>query len=96
MNGAIAEFTKTHLELVENERNFEIEQSQALISGLLPTHLQRLGFALVGLRVTNTRTGLGGKTVMTLEAAVMGDLLPPTSLRSGDIVGLCAPGGHKP
>ncbi|KAJ2883040.1 hypothetical protein H4R27_003031 [Coemansia aciculifera] len=96
MDGTIAEFTKTHLELIENERNFEIEQSQALISGLLPTHLQRLGFALVGLRVTNTRTGLGGKTMMTLEAAIMGDPLPPTSLRSGDIVGLCAPGGHKP
>ncbi|KAJ2501746.1 hypothetical protein IWW47_003079, partial [Coemansia sp. RSA 2052] len=96
MDGAIAEFAKTHLELVENERNYEIEQSQALISGLVPTHLQRLGFALVGLRVTNTRTGLGGKTLLTLEAAVMSDPLPPTSLRSGDIVGLCAPGGHKP
>ncbi|KAJ2813441.1 hypothetical protein H4S07_000680, partial [Coemansia furcata] len=96
MNGVIAEFTKTHLELVEREINYEVEQSQALISGLLPTHLQRLGFALVGLRVTNTRTGLGGKTMLTLEAAVMGDPLPPTSLRSGDIVGLCAPGGHKP
>ncbi|KAJ2322892.1 hypothetical protein GGI00_005793, partial [Coemansia sp. RSA 2681] len=96
MDGAIAEFAKTHLELVENERNYEIEQSQALISGLVPTHLQRLGFALVGLRVTNTRTGLGGKTLLTLEAAVMSDPLPPTSLRTGDIVGLCAPGGHKP
>ncbi|KAJ2901949.1 hypothetical protein GGI21_004622, partial [Coemansia aciculifera] len=96
MDGAIAEFAKTHLELVENERTYEIEQSQALISGLVPTHLQRLGFALVGLRVISTRTGLGGKTLLTLEAAVMSDPLPPTSLRSGDIVGLSAPGGHKP
>ncbi|KAJ2690352.1 hypothetical protein IWW39_000751 [Coemansia spiralis] len=96
MNTVVSEFTKTHLELVENERNYEVEQSQALISGLVPTHLQRLGFALVGLRVTNTRTGLGGKTMMTLEAAVVGEPLPPTSLRSGDIVGLCAPGSHKP
>ncbi|KAJ2553074.1 hypothetical protein EV175_003071 [Coemansia sp. RSA 1933] len=93
---SIPEFTKKHIALVEKERDYEIEQSQALLSNLQPTHLQRLGFALVGLRITATRTGLGGKMLLTLEAAVAGNPLPPATIRSGDIVGLEAPGGKNP
>ncbi|KAJ2400383.1 hypothetical protein GGI23_002066 [Coemansia sp. RSA 2559] len=96
MPTSISEFTKKHTALVEKERDYEIEQSQALLSNLQPTHLQRLGYALVGLRITMTRTGLGGKTLLTLEAAVTGNSLPPATFRAGDIVGLEAPGGSKP
>ncbi|KAI9504474.1 DNA helicase [Coemansia spiralis] len=91
MDTSIAEFTKRHTELVEQERDYEIEQSQALLSNLQPTYLQKLGYALVGLRITGSRTGLGGKTLVTLEAAVPGDVLPSSSFRSGDIVGLETP-----
>ncbi|PIA18594.1 DNA-binding protein SMUBP-2 [Coemansia reversa NRRL 1564] len=60
------------------------------------TQLQRLGFALAGLRITATRTGLGGRLLVTAEAAVAGDALPPTALRAGDIVGVeRAGGGHN-
>ncbi|KAJ2000712.1 hypothetical protein H4R26_004489, partial [Coemansia thaxteri] len=85
LDDSIALFAKRHLALVEGERRCEVEQTQALLSGLAPTYLQRLGLALVGVRVTGARTGLGGKTLLTLEAAVLGDQLPPTSLRAGDI-----------
>ncbi|KAJ2757107.1 hypothetical protein H4S06_003208 [Coemansia sp. BCRC 34490] len=91
MNGggeSVAEFAKRHTALVERERDYDIEQSRALLSNLQPTHLQRLGYALLGLRITGARTGLGGKTLVTLEAPVVGDSLPPATFRSGDIVGL--------
>ncbi|KAJ2660216.1 hypothetical protein IWW48_003048 [Coemansia sp. RSA 1200] len=85
---SVVEFAKRHTALVERERDYDIEQSQALLSNLQPTHLQRLGYALLGLRITGARTGLGGKTLVTLEAPVVGDSLPPATFRSGDIVGL--------
>ncbi|KAJ2158815.1 hypothetical protein GGF46_003506 [Coemansia sp. RSA 552] len=88
-------FVAGHRALVERERQYELEQSQAFLSKMAATRLQRLGYALAGLRITGMRTGLGGKQLLTLEAAVVGDPLPPTSLRAGDIVGVEAASASK-
>ncbi|KAI8321673.1 DNA helicase [Martensiomyces pterosporus] len=91
----VEEFTRKHIALVERERDYEVEQSRALQANWSPTHLQRLGYALVGLRITGTRTGLGGRLLLTLESSVVGDPLPPSTLRSGDIVGVGSPSNGK-
>ncbi|KAJ2808450.1 hypothetical protein H4R21_000039 [Coemansia helicoidea] len=86
VDSEIAAFVERQSALVEKERSFEVEESQALVRRLPATQLQRLGLALTGVRVTGVRAGLGGKQLVTVEAAVAGDKLPATLLRTGDIV----------
>ncbi|KAJ2219450.1 hypothetical protein IW143_002678, partial [Coemansia sp. RSA 520] len=88
MDDAISQFVERHTQLVERERAYEMEQTRELAARLRPTYLQKLGLGLAGLRITQTRTGLGGKLVLTAEAYVAGDTLAPTTLRVGDIVGV--------
>ncbi|ORX74425.1 P-loop containing nucleoside triphosphate hydrolase protein [Linderina pennispora] len=91
----IADFVASQTQLVERERDYEAEQSTALASNWLPTELQRLGFALVALRITRHTTGLGGKSLLTLEAPTPGTALLANTLRSGDIVSVTAPVNKK-
>ncbi|KAJ2629178.1 hypothetical protein H4R22_003477, partial [Coemansia sp. RSA 1290] len=91
----LAKFVDKHTQLVERERLAEHDEARALASRLRPTHLQRLGLALAALRITQTRTGLGGRLVLTLEAPVAGAALAPTSLRVGDIVGMQSAGASN-
>ncbi|KAJ2718176.1 hypothetical protein GGI07_005862 [Coemansia sp. Benny D115] len=95
MEQAIQDFVKAQTSFVEKERDTEAEQSQKLTGQLAATHLQRLGLALVNLRITGVRTGLGGRTVLTLEAPIQGDPIQATTLRGGDIVRVEAAGAVK-
>jgi DNA polymerase alpha-associated DNA helicase A len=54
-------FIEHQLALVETERRIDIEDTQKLLSSYAPIQLQKRGVALVNLKVTGIRTGLGGK-----------------------------------
>jgi DNA polymerase alpha-associated DNA helicase A len=54
-------FIAHQIDLVEAERKIDVEDTQKLLSAYAPIQLQRRGVALVGLKVTGMRTGLGGK-----------------------------------
>jgi hypothetical protein len=58
--------------------------------------LQTAGVALIGLEVAERRSGLGGRTLLTLAIASVrgGGLLPPHRLHAGDLVAL-RPSGSK-
>lgn len=62
-----------------------------MLSSYTPIQLQRRGLALVGLKVTGMRTGLGGKSLIDLELAnpnVLPALFPAHKISTGDIVGI--------
>jgi len=58
--------------------------------------LQTAGVALMGLEVAERRSGLGGRTLLTLAIASArgGGSLPPHRLHAGDLVAL-RPSGSK-
>ncbi|GAB5588111.1 hypothetical protein Unana1_03011 [Umbelopsis nana] len=85
------EFIDSQIHLIANERKLEVEETARLLSACSPAQLQKRGVALVGLRITSMRTGLGGKSLLDLELAQpMTDppRLPSHKIRTGDIVGL--------
>ncbi|KAJ2371738.1 hypothetical protein IW150_004454 [Coemansia sp. RSA 2607] len=95
MERVIEDFVEEQTKSVEKERAYEAEQTQILVGKISATQLQKLGLALVALRITAVRSGSGGRTVVTLEAPVAGEALQATALRGGDIVGIEAAGGGK-
>ncbi|KAI9006369.1 P-loop containing nucleoside triphosphate hydrolase protein [Hyaloraphidium curvatum] len=83
----IGEFCDLQLRLLLDERNAEIEEIEAVLARYPPRELQRrFGLALLGLKLTSIRTGLGGKTVVELGGDA--DALPAHRFRVGDVVGL--------
>ncbi|KAJ1910320.1 hypothetical protein H4219_006238, partial [Mycoemilia scoparia] len=83
------QFLEEHIKLIDQERDYEIKETAILHSQWSATQLQRLGFALVGLRITGIRTGMGGKSLIDLEPPEIGtETFMPHHLRSGDIVRL--------
>lgn len=81
----LKDFASKQIELIEAEKNADIESTCVLQGRYTPIQLQKLGVALCGLIVTGLRTGLGGKFCVDLERD-LGDLLPNHSFRNGDIV----------
>ncbi|KAI9007107.1 P-loop containing nucleoside triphosphate hydrolase protein [Gaertneriomyces semiglobifer] len=76
-------------QLLKLERDFEIATVGKLLDQLTPTVLQKRGLCLLGLRVTGSRTGLGGKTLLDFETGHEGfNPLPAHQIRVGDVVGL--------
>ncbi|QDS76010.1 hypothetical protein FKW77_004806 [Venturia effusa] len=86
----IPTFATTQLELLDQELQAEVAESNTLIAQTSPTALQRAGAAIVNLNIGSQRTGFGGKTVLDLELdpAVGGGDLPEHGIRVGDIVGV--------
>ncbi|TPX70414.1 hypothetical protein SpCBS45565_g01747 [Spizellomyces sp. 'palustris'] len=80
----------THLsrlaELITLERDHEISSTQAQLAQLTPTALQKRGLCLLGLRITGSRTGLGGKLLVDFEGPQ--EALPAHLFRVGDVVGV--------
>ncbi|CEG77560.1 hypothetical protein RMATCC62417_12286 [Rhizopus microsporus] len=77
--------------LIETERKVDVEETIKLLSSYAPIQLQRRGIALVGLKITGMRTGLGGKSLIDLELAnpnILPPILPAHKITTGDIVGL--------
>ncbi|CAO3677519.1 unnamed protein product [Umbelopsis vinacea] len=84
-------FIESQIDLVANERKLEVEETARLLSACSPAQLQKRGVALVALRITSMRTGLGGKSLLDLELAqpmTNPPRLPSHKIRVGDIVGL--------
>ncbi|KKA26751.1 hypothetical protein TD95_000862 [Thielaviopsis punctulata] len=86
----IPAFAQSQLSLLAAELLAETAEAETLISSHTPTALQRAGYAITNLVISNSRTGLGGKTVLELspDSATAGAdaELPAHGLRSGDIV----------
>ncbi|KAL5614591.1 hypothetical protein BROUX41_004689 [Berkeleyomyces rouxiae] len=87
---SIPAFAQSQLSLLAAELQAETTEAESLISSHTPTALQRAGYAVTNLVISNSRTGLGGKTVVELspDSATAGAdaELPAHGLRSGDIV----------
>ncbi|RDI83427.1 hypothetical protein Vi05172_g6463 [Venturia inaequalis] len=86
----IQTFATTQLDLLDQELQAEVAESNTLIAQTSPTALQRAGAAIVNLNISSQRTGFGGKTVLDLEldSAVGGGDIPEHGIRVGDIVGV--------
>ncbi len=84
-------FAAAQLELLAAELQAEVAQTAATVGGHTPRALQRAGMALINLVVSGRRTGMGGRTVLTVEGdaatgTAAGDALPEHGLRTGDVV----------
>jgi hypothetical protein len=82
------------LSLLSLELAAELSQTTLLLSSTPPAILARAGLALLNLCITSTRTGLGGRTVLSLgldpataDASAEGRL-PEHGIRVGDVVRL--------
>ena len=58
---SINEFARRQLECIEIEHQQEIQDEMDSLQGFDDSQLQKKGIRLMRLRVTGTRTGLGGK-----------------------------------
>ncbi|KAI9024494.1 hypothetical protein CLU79DRAFT_109557 [Phycomyces nitens] len=84
-------FIDHQISLVQKEKTIDVEETSRLLSTYSPLQLQKRGLALIGLKVTGMRTGLGGKSLIDLELAnpiKLPPVLPAHKITTGDIVGL--------
>ncbi|XP_061165035.1 DNA-binding protein SMUBP-2-like [Saccostrea echinata] len=83
-------FVNQHIQLLEKEREAEIEETRHLNESLPPKELQRRGVCLLKLHIRTRRTGFYGRTVVVFEPGGGNQELPAHNLSPGDIVGLNA------
>lgn len=84
------EFIKTHLELLKEEREAEIEEARTWQENISLKELQRKGVCLLKLQVANQKTGLYGRLLVTFTPRKYDAeaVLPSNCFGSGDIVGV--------
>ncbi|XP_060933374.1 DNA-binding protein SMUBP-2 [Limanda limanda] len=92
---AVEEFVSKTLELLEEEREAEIEETRLWRENISLKDLQNKGVCLLKLQIGSQSTGLYGRTVVILEPRKhLGfSSLPSNSFGPGDIVGLYDAGG---
>ncbi|XP_034443511.1 DNA-binding protein SMUBP-2 [Hippoglossus hippoglossus] len=92
---AVEEFVSKTLELLEEEREAEIEETRLWQENISLKDLQNKGVCLLKLQIGSQSTGLYGRTVLILEPRKhLGfSSLPSNSFGPGDIVGLYDAGG---
>jgi ATP-dependent RNA/DNA helicase IGHMBP2 len=78
-------FVAKHRELLELERQEEVEESRRLHAELSDSELERRGVALLRLKVAEEGIGLGGRTLLVLAPSRGGEL-PAHRIATGDIV----------
>ncbi|KAI9064437.1 P-loop containing nucleoside triphosphate hydrolase protein [Trametes sanguinea] len=81
-------FIERHRQLLQKEREAEIERTSLLLSNCPPKQLEQKGLALCNLGISSVGIGLGGKTLVELErptAYHSSPIFPPHSLRPGDL-----------
>ncbi|PIL23999.1 hypothetical protein GSI_13750 [Ganoderma sinense ZZ0214-1] len=81
-------FVTRHHQLLDKEREAEIERTSLLLSNCPPKLLEQKGLCLASLSTASVRIGLGGKTLVELErptAYHSSPLFPPHTLRPGDL-----------
>ncbi|KAI0748127.1 P-loop containing nucleoside triphosphate hydrolase protein [Daedaleopsis nitida] len=75
-------------QLLDRERDAEIERTSLLLSNCPPKLLEQKGLCLAGLGISSIGVGLGGKTMVELErpaAYHTSPIFPPHTLRPGDL-----------
>ncbi|XP_054476089.1 DNA-binding protein SMUBP-2 [Anoplopoma fimbria] len=92
---AVEQFVSKTLELLQEEREAEIEETRLWRENISLKDLQNKGVCLLKLQIGSQSTGLYGRTVLVLEPRKhLGFLsLPSNSFGPGDIVGLYDTGG---
>jgi len=80
-------FIRRQLELLEMEREAEIEEVERLRAELPDVELERRGLTLRRLTLRDVDVGLGGRTLLILEPSRGGEL-PAHRFASGDLVAL--------
>ncbi|KAF1386782.1 hypothetical protein PFLUV_G00098460 [Perca fluviatilis] len=92
---AIEQFVSKTLELLQEEREAEIEETRIWQENISLKDLQNKGVCLLKLQIGSQSTGLYGRTVVVLEPRkYLGfSSLPSNSFGPGDIVGLYDTGG---
>ncbi|KAM8893138.1 DNA-binding protein SMUBP-2 isoform 1-T2 [Spinachia spinachia] len=95
---AVEKFVSKTLELLQEEREAEIEESRIWQENISLKDLQNKGVCLLKLQIGSQSTGLYGRTVIILEPRkYLGfSSLPSNSFGPGDIVGLYDTGGCTP
>ncbi|KAL2092967.1 hypothetical protein ACEWY4_010279 [Coilia grayii] len=86
----VENFVSRTLELLQEEREAEIEETRRLQENISLKHLQDKGVCLLKLQIGNQRTGLYGRLLIVLEPrkSIGASVLPSNSFGPGDIVGL--------
>ncbi|XP_049637146.1 DNA-binding protein SMUBP-2 [Suncus etruscus] len=88
-SGAVERFVAKQLELLELERDADVEERRCWQESVSTKELQRKGVCLLKLQVSGQRTGLYGRLLVTLEPRRGGvPVLPAHNFTFGDIVGL--------
>ncbi|XP_047546974.1 DNA-binding protein SMUBP-2 isoform X2 [Lutra lutra] len=89
-SAAVESFVTKQLDLLELERDAEVEERRSWQENVSQKELQSRGVCLLKLQVSSQRTGLYGRLLVTLEPrrCVAAAVLPSNSFTSGDIVGL--------
>ncbi|XP_032380575.1 DNA-binding protein SMUBP-2 [Etheostoma spectabile] len=92
---AIEQFVSKTLELLQEEREAEIEETRVWQENISLKDLQNKGVCLLKLQIGSQSTGLYGRTVVVFEPRkYLGfSSLPSNSFGPGDIVGLYDTGG---
>ncbi|XP_060891467.1 DNA-binding protein SMUBP-2 [Labrus mixtus] len=92
---AVEQFVSKTLELLQEEREAEIEETRIWQENISLKDLQSKGVCLLKLQIGSQFTGLYGRTVIVLEPRKhLGfSTLPSNSFGPGDIVGLYDTGG---
>ncbi|XP_077595625.1 DNA-binding protein SMUBP-2 [Stigmatopora nigra] len=92
---AVEKYVSKTLELLQEEREAEIEETRLWKESISLKELQNKGVCLLKLQIGSQSTGLYGRTVVVLEPRkYLGfSCLPSNSFGPGDIVGLYDSGG---
>ncbi|XP_019712745.1 DNA-binding protein SMUBP-2 isoform X2 [Hippocampus comes] len=92
---AVEKFVSKTLELLQEEREAEIEETRVWKENISLKELQNKGVCLLKLQIGSQSTGMYGRTVVVLEPRKYLGLssLPSNSFGPGDIVGLYDSGG---
>ncbi|XP_072551068.1 DNA-binding protein SMUBP-2 [Salminus brasiliensis] len=91
----VESFVSKTLELLQEERGAEIEETRAWQKSLSLKNLQQKGVCLLKLQIGSQRTGMHGRLLVTFEPrkSTSPTVLPSNSFGPGDIVGLYASEG---
>ncbi|KAM9660349.1 DNA-binding protein SMUBP-2 [Trichechus inunguis] len=89
-SATVESFVTKQLDLLELERDAEVEERRSWQESISLKELQSRGVCLLKLQVSSQRTGLYGRLLATFEPRRCGSaaVLPSNSFTSGDIVGL--------
>ncbi|XP_045414205.1 DNA-binding protein SMUBP-2 isoform X1 [Lemur catta] len=89
-SAAVESFVTKQLDLLELERDAEVEERRSWQENISLKELQSRGVCLLKLQVSSQCTGLYGRLLVTFEPRKCGSaaVLPSNSFTSGDIVGL--------